>query len=112
MGKELAAEQIDLDRPELFVHLEGTPRNLHPIVRDEIYRVATEALRNAFQHARARRIELELRYDQRQLRLRVRDDGKGFNPRVQSENRLVGPLGFERYARTRQTGGGSSGSLE
>ena len=42
-----------------------------PIVRDELYRIATEALRNAFLHAGAKQIEVELRYDERQLRVRV-----------------------------------------
>jgi signal transduction histidine kinase len=41
-----------------------------------------EALRNAFWHAQARRIEVEIRYDQNQFRLRVRDDGRGIDPKV------------------------------
>lgn len=49
---------------------------MHPILRDEIYRIAAEALRNAFSHAQARSIEVEIRYDDDQFRLRVRDDGK------------------------------------
>ena len=63
----------------LQVQVEGTARTLRPIVRDEIYRIAGEALRNAFRHAGAKQIEVELRYDERQLRLRVRDDGKGID---------------------------------
>jgi len=39
----------------MFVEVEGTPWNLHPIVRDEIYGVASEALRNAFRHAQRNR---------------------------------------------------------
>jgi signal transduction histidine kinase len=78
--EELAAadDGHDLSAPSVLV--EGTPRPIHPILRDEIYRVACEALRNAFQHAEANQIEVELRYDDRQLRLRVRDDGKGIDP--------------------------------
>ena len=37
-------------------------RDLHPILRDEVYRIAREALRNAFNHARARHIEAEITY--------------------------------------------------
>ena len=33
--------------------------------------------RNAFRHAHAERVEVEIRYDDEQFRLRVRDDGKG-----------------------------------
>src|SRR5262249_40455229 len=56
---------------------EGTPRDLRPIIRDDVYRIGSEALRNAMRHARARRIEVELRYDEREFQLRVRDDGGG-----------------------------------
>ena len=76
-GEELASEAQHYNPVDLLVDVEGTPRPLHPIVRDEIYRIAGEALRNAFQHAEAKQIEVELHYDQRQLRLRIRDDGKG-----------------------------------
>jgi signal transduction histidine kinase len=65
--------------PTIDVEVEGAPRDLNPIVRDEAYRIAGEALRNAFQHAQALRITVEIRYDRRQFRLRVRDDGKGID---------------------------------
>ena len=47
------------------------------MVRDEAYRIAGEAMRNAFRHARAQRVTVEIKYDKRQFRLLVRDDGKG-----------------------------------
>jgi signal transduction histidine kinase len=65
------------DSPAIDVEVEGTSRNLNPVVRDEACRIAGEALRNAFRHAQAQRITVEIRYDKRQFRLRVRDDGKG-----------------------------------
>jgi signal transduction histidine kinase len=74
--------------------VEGTPRALHPIVRDEIYRIAGEALRNAFRHAEANQIELELHYDERQLRLRVRDDGKGIDPEFLTSQGREGHFGI------------------
>jgi len=55
---------------------------LVPTIRDEVYRIAREVLRNAFRHAHARRIEAEILYDEQQFRLRVRDDGKGMDPQV------------------------------
>src|SRR6185295_15354760 len=54
--------------------VEGSPRDLHPIVRDDIHRIAREALRNAFSHAQANLIEAEVTYGPRELRLRIRDD--------------------------------------
>jgi signal transduction histidine kinase/ligand-binding sensor domain-containing protein len=82
LGQELAANQAGSGSALFRLEVEGTPRDLHPILRDEIYRIAAEALRNAFRHSEARRIESEILYEERQLRLRVRDDGKGLDPAV------------------------------
>jgi signal transduction histidine kinase/ligand-binding sensor domain-containing protein len=84
LGEELAADPANCGSPAFRVTVEGEPRDLHPILRDEIYRIAAEALRNAFQHAQARKIEVEMRYDDEQFRLRVRDDGRGIDPAVLS----------------------------
>src|SRR5262249_3405936 len=48
---------------------------------------AGEALRNAFRHAHARRIDVEIRYEERQLQVRVRDDGNGIDPAMIDEER-------------------------
>jgi signal transduction histidine kinase len=82
LGEELANDPAHHETPAFRVTVEGDPRDLHPILRDEIYRIAIEALRNAFSHAAARQIEVEIRYDNQQFRLRVRDDGKGIDPGV------------------------------
>jgi signal transduction histidine kinase len=84
LGEELATELADCGTSAFCVTVEGEARDLHPILRDEIYRIAGEALRNAFRHAHARHIEVEIRYDNQQFRLRVRDDGKGMDSRVLS----------------------------
>ena len=76
-GEELTSDGANQNAATVRVAVEGTPRDLHPILRDEVYRVAGEALSNAFRHAHARRIEVEIHYEEKQLRLRVRDDGKG-----------------------------------
>jgi signal transduction histidine kinase/ligand-binding sensor domain-containing protein len=91
LGHELATAQAaaggDTRAPVVDVAVEGTPRTLHPILRDDIYRIAGEALRNAFRHAHARHIEVEIRYDDEQLQLRVRDDGSGIDAAVLDEQR-------------------------
>ena len=79
LAETLSNDDGDQSPPVFHVTVEGTPRDLPPIVQDEVYRIAGEALRNAFRHAHASRIEVELRYDQRRFRLRVRDDGKGID---------------------------------
>ena len=81
LGEDLATDSAN-HRPGFRVAVEGESRNLHPILRDEIYKITAEALRNAFRHAQARQIEVGIRYDNEQFRLRVRDDGKGIDPVV------------------------------
>jgi ligand-binding sensor domain-containing protein/signal transduction histidine kinase len=77
VGEELTSAESDQSAPNFKVVVEGTSRNLHPILRDEVYRLAVEALRNTFRHAAAQNVEVEIRYDEEYFRLRVRDDGKG-----------------------------------
>jgi signal transduction histidine kinase len=94
LGEELAAGETSQKSPILDVAVEGAPKDLKPIIRDEVYRIAGEAMRNAFRHARARRIEVEIRYDEQHLRFRVRDDGKGIGPSVLDHGRAPGHWGL------------------
>lgn len=94
LGEELAGGETKPNAAAFHVEVEGTPRDHHPILRDEVYRIAGEAMRNALRHAEAHRIEVEIRYDERQFRLRVRDDGKGINPKSLDEDRRPGHYGL------------------
>jgi signal transduction histidine kinase len=94
LGEELAAAQTGQDCPDFRVHVEGKSRDLAPLIRDEVYQIAGEALRNAFRHAQAKRIEVEIHYDNRRFRLRVRDNGKGIDPKVLSEGGRTGHYGM------------------
>jgi signal transduction histidine kinase/ligand-binding sensor domain-containing protein len=94
LGEELAANRSGQSPADFRVQVEGIPRDLSPLVQDEVYRIAREALRNAFQHAHAARIEAEIRYDRRQFRLRVRDDGKGMDQKVADGGGRAGHYGL------------------
>jgi len=59
----------------------GDARDLQPIVRDEVYRIGYEAIRNACLHSKASRLEVELRYA-RDLGVRVSDNGIGIDPAI------------------------------
>src|SRR5258708_8859463 len=59
----------------------GDAREMHPIVRDEIYRIGYEAIRNACMHSGASRLEVELLYTN-DLALRVHDNGTGIDPAI------------------------------
>ena len=89
-GHSTALEPV----PEVHVRVEGTPTPLNPIVRDEAYRIVTEALRNAIRHATAGRIEVEIRYDEHQLRLRIGDNGTGIDPAILDRDHKPGHWGL------------------
>ena len=93
-GKELLAGSAPEASPEFRVQVEGTPQMLNPIVRDEAYRIGAESLRNAIRHSSARRIEVEIRYDESNLRVRIRDDGKGIDPEILGRDHAAGHWGL------------------
>jgi signal transduction histidine kinase len=94
LGEELAAAHRGQNCPEFRMQVEGTSRDLAPLVRDDVHRIVSEAMRNAFRHAQAGKIEVEIRYEQRQLRLRVLDNGKGINRKVLAEGGQPGHFGL------------------
>ncbi len=94
LGEELAADQSNHSSAVFQVAVVGTPQELSPRLRDEVYRIAAEGLRNAFRHADARQIEVEIRYEEPQFRLRVRDDGRGIDPKVLAEEGRAGHWGL------------------
>jgi signal transduction histidine kinase len=59
---------------------------MHPIVRDEVYRIGYEAIRNSGAHSGGDRLDVELIYGQ-DLALRVRDNGKGIAPEIVASGR-------------------------
>jgi signal transduction histidine kinase len=69
------------------VVVDGLQRPLHPMLRDDVYRIGREALINAFRHAHARNIELELKYSSSGLEMLVRDDGCGIDPAMVEHGR-------------------------
>ena len=60
----------------------GESRPLKPAAQDQVYWIAREALLNALRHSAASRVEVEIEYRPRKLRLVVRDDGTGIDPAV------------------------------
>ena len=95
MGRELAALQNGGDSaPPLRVIVEGNRRAKRAMLREEIYRIARELLRNAYRHAHAQSIEAELRYDDDAFLLIVRDDGKGIDPKVLKDRGRAGHWGL------------------
>ena len=65
--------------------VEGSVQALHPMVMEESYCIGREALINALSHSGGAHVEVEITYDPRQFRLRVRDDGGGVDPKILKE---------------------------
>jgi signal transduction histidine kinase/ligand-binding sensor domain-containing protein len=66
----------------ISVTSEGQVQRLDPMALDEIYCIGREAMVNAFRHAKGRSIEVEVDYASWELRLRIRDDGRGIDPSI------------------------------
>ena len=64
----------------------GDAKDMHPVVRDEVYRIGYEAIRNACLHSSATHLEIELGYSE-DLTLRVRDNGVGIDPAIADKGR-------------------------
>ncbi len=76
-------EEFSYDEKASYrVVAQGAARPIRRIVRDEAYRIGREAVVNAFLHASASNIEVEVEYASRFIRVIVRDDGCGMDPRV------------------------------
>jgi signal transduction histidine kinase len=79
----------------------GEAAEMHPIVRDEVYRIGYEAIRNACVHSQATQLHVELTYSD-DLALSVSDNGRGIDPvvAVQGKEGHFGMQGMrERAAR-------------
>jgi signal transduction histidine kinase/ligand-binding sensor domain-containing protein len=85
----------------------GAARELHPIARDEVYRIAHEAIRNAVAHSGASELWVELNYGGK-FRLEIRDNGRG----IESAILLHGRSGHYGLAGMRERAAGAGGKLQ
>jgi two-component system sensor histidine kinase DegS len=65
-----------------------TFEHLPPLLETTLFRIVQEAMTNIRRHARARRAEIRLVQDEGQLKLEIRDDGIGFDPKTIPEDRF------------------------
>ena len=75
------------ERIQFRLLVEGTPRAMRPQIRDEVYRIAREALANAFRHSQASTVETVLEYSAKRFRMVIRDNGCGMDPDVLQSGR-------------------------
>jgi signal transduction histidine kinase/ligand-binding sensor domain-containing protein len=84
---ERAARECSANSSMQFAMMvDGAAQEMHPIMRDEVYRIGYEAIRNACSHSEGSRLEVDLSYA-RNLVVRVRDNGKGIHPDIAASGR-------------------------
>ena len=81
-------------RPTCSVIVEGAPRPLKASVSTEVFRIAQECVRNAFQHARPCLVEASINYGEAQFQMRIRDDGMGIDSEVLKKGGRTGHWGL------------------
>ncbi len=94
LSEELRVVQNEGRSPGVDVEVEGEGRELDPILRDEVYRITAEALRNAFRHAQAARIDVAIRHGDHEFRIDVKDNGKGIDPEILKHGSRSGHWGL------------------
>jgi signal transduction histidine kinase len=62
------------------VTVTGRPRRISPMRENDLLHIGQEALSNAVKHAQAKKIELHIDFGEEEIRLSVKDDGRGFSP--------------------------------
>jgi signal transduction histidine kinase len=78
--KKVSERAIQGSGIRLYFRTSGAARKLPEAVEDNLLRICEEGVANAAMHARPTKVEVVLEYTSNQLRLRVRDDGCGFDP--------------------------------
>jgi signal transduction histidine kinase len=77
-----AIEECRVDsNVQITFSVEGRAREMHPVVRDEIYRVGYEAIRNACVHSRGSQIDVQLQYGS-ELKWWISDNGVGIDAQM------------------------------
>jgi signal transduction histidine kinase len=100
-----AVEECRMQRPmEVSFSMTGASKDMHPVVRDEIYRVGYEAIRNACAHSTGNRLEVGLKYGH-DLVVLIKDNGVGIDPTI-AEKGKDGHFGLQGMReRTARIGG-------
>jgi signal transduction histidine kinase/ligand-binding sensor domain-containing protein len=75
------------DLPRFDLTSTGEPRQVHPLVRDEVYRICREALANAFRHSNAEFVAVEVRFLPDMLEVEISDDGLGMSAEILQNGR-------------------------
>lgn len=91
---QILAEAGGRQQFETSFGVTGQERRLAPTVELALFRIAQEALTNVERHARAHRVAVGLNFEERGLRLLVKDDGVGFDAQDKAQDARIGSQGL------------------
>jgi signal transduction histidine kinase len=101
----LLAQQLFTATPvKLKLSLQQEPHSLSPDARRELIRIGREALANVLKHAKATKVRLVLLYSNREVRLYVDDNGRGFA--TPGRPHVTGGYGLTSMSRRAESLGG------
>jgi signal transduction histidine kinase/streptogramin lyase len=86
--------------PNFQMRSEGQPRQIHPLIRDEVYRICREALANAFRHSHAENVTVTVLFLNDTLEVTIADDGQGMGQKLLEQGRAghFGLRGMQAHA--------------
>ncbi len=76
--KDLVSSLQKSSLTRVGLQVSGAPRRLSGVLEHGLFRIAQEAVTNSLKHSRARHCNVTLDFEARSVRLRVQDDGCGF----------------------------------
>jgi hypothetical protein len=84
----------------ISLNVQGSPSSIHPVVRQEIFMIVYEAIRNACRLSGGQTINVQLSYEG-SLSVRIRDDGHGIDEQTLKAGKAghFGPTGMRERAR-------------
>lgn len=91
-------DRLTAGKVPLVFTVDGTPRPCPSRVETHVLRIGHEAVANAVRHADAHQVQIDVRFDDSSLRLRVADDGRGFDPAQPSDGTHYGLLSMKERA--------------
>lgn len=83
---------------DITLQVGGRARRVPPDVGQSLLRIAEEAIANALRHGNAQLVLVGLEFSASEVRLRVQDDGCGFDPEQQADSGGFGLIGMAQRA--------------
>ena len=96
---QLVAKMTANTKIKTEINIQGTPIALNSKISLNLLRITQEAINNSLKHAQAQNIWLELSFNSDRVKLKLKDDGRGFEPQLSANNGGFGLIGMRQRAK-------------